>query len=107
MNSGDPLHRLLVSAIRHQEANEVEEARDLYLQILEQDPQHEQALHLAGLLCLQNNELDGAQSLLEAAAEVDPNNASYPNHLGVVALRRQDLAGAAALFRKSISLDSG
>src|SRR3546814_21062219 len=96
MSSADPLHHLLVSAIRHQEAEEIDEARDLYLEILEQNPRHEQALHLAGLLCLQQGALDGARTLLEAAIDVNPDNAAYLNHLGVVSLRENDKIGRAS-----------
>jgi hypothetical protein len=64
MNVADPLHHLLVSAIRHQEADEIDEARDLYIKILEKNPRHEQALHLGGLLCLQHGEFGGARALL-------------------------------------------
>src|SRR3546814_16197482 len=99
MNSADPLHHLLVSAIRHQEAEEIDEARDLYLEILEQNPQHEQPLHLAGLLCLQQGALDGARTLLEARIEVTPYNPAYANHLGVVQLRKNYLPSAVAPFR--------
>ena len=55
MNEVDPQHDLLVAAIRHQEADEVEQARDLYIRILEENPRHEKALHLGGLLCLQHS----------------------------------------------------
>ena len=77
MNVADPLHHLLVSAIRHQEADEIDEARDLYIKILEKNPRHEQALHLVGLLCLQHGEFGGARALLETAIDVNPSNPAY------------------------------
>src|SRR3546814_19055205 len=97
MSSADPLHHLLVSAIRHQAAEEIDEARDLYLEILEQNPRHAQALHLAGLLCLQQGALDGARTLLEAAIDVNPANAAYLNPHGGVSPRGNELPGAIGL----------
>ena len=76
MTDADDLQPKLVDAIRHHEAGEIEQARDLYLEILDADPQHERALHLAGLLCLQCGEFEGAKVLLSAAADIDPRYAA-------------------------------
>lgn len=49
----DAINELLKRGISHHEADEVVEARNIYVEILERDPQNHRALDLAGLLCMQ------------------------------------------------------
>lgn len=102
MSEDDPeIKELLGRALTHHEAGEIEEARDLYLEILDRDPRHAQALDLAGVLCMQCDQLDAASDFFEAALEIDPDDARCLCHMGTLELKRGDLAKADALLRDS------
>lgn len=106
MSTDDPeIKELLGRALSHHEAGQIEEARDLYLEILDRDPRNSQALDLAGVLCMQCDELDAAADFFEAALEVDPDDARCLCHSGTLELKRGDLAKADALFRDSAERD--
>jgi Tfp pilus assembly protein PilF len=70
----DAINELLRRGIAHHEAGEVVEARNIYVEILERDPQNHQALDLAGLLCMQCNELEAAGDFFESAMEIEPDS---------------------------------
>lgn len=69
-------------AIRHHQAGELEAANAIYRRILDSNPNHPDALNLAGVLAHQTGHQESAIRLIELAIGVNGANASYYNNLG-------------------------
>jgi predicted O-linked N-acetylglucosamine transferase (SPINDLY family) len=75
---------LFEKAVACHRAGEFERARELYRRVLDQAPQHDDALFLLSVLALQSGQLEEAAGLLERAIGVAPDNALYFSNLGDV-----------------------
>jgi protein O-GlcNAc transferase len=75
---------LFEMAVRCHRAGQVERAALLYRSVLEQAPEHGDALFLLSALATQAGRLEEAAALLERAVRVAPNNAGYLSNLGDV-----------------------
>lgn len=84
------------SAVNHHRAGRVLEAAGICENLLNEQPHHEQACFLLGVIALQLDQPDAAIAPLLRATEVQPDNAIYHANLGE-ALRRagrfEDAAG--------------
>lgn len=69
-------------AVAFHRAGRVDRAEPLYRRVLEQAPQHGDALFLLGMLMLNSGRLKEACALLERAVRVAPNNVLFLSHLG-------------------------
>jgi TPR repeat/Tetratricopeptide repeat len=80
----------LALALRQHQAGHLNEAEQLYRQILQIHPYYADALHLLGVLISQRGRDDLAVSYIERALTVKPNIAAFHNNLGFsyVALSR-------------------
>ena len=101
----DAINELLKRGISHHEADEVVEARNIYVEILERDPQNHRALDLAGLLCMQCDELDAAADFFASAIELDPESGRYLCHAGTLELHQGNFERATELLLKAIEND--
>ena len=72
----------LERAIRHHQAGELDAANAIYRRILELDPNHADALNLAGVVAHQSGDQETAIRLIEQAISINDANASYFNNLG-------------------------
>lgn len=68
-----PVDRLLAAAVEHHRQGRLVEARDGYLAVLGQQPDHPDALHLFGRLFLDAGHFDEAAKLIGRAVEVSPD----------------------------------
>ncbi len=71
----------LRSAIKLHRAGNVEQARQLYEQILQSDPRHSDVLYFLGLVYRQTGQLAKAADYLRRAIEIDPTQAEYFGNL--------------------------
>jgi tetratricopeptide (TPR) repeat protein len=85
-------------ARRAHERGELAHAERLYVEILERNPRHFDALHLLGMLNYQRGALDAAQRLLRAALRVDDARADAHTDLGLVLLAMARLEDALAAY---------
>ena len=92
-------------ALRLHQAGLLPEARSHYEQVLEQQPQHFDALHLLGLLLNQQGMTAQALQLIERAITLRPGTASFHNSLGLVQQASGQWAAALISFRQAIALD--
>ncbi len=69
-------------AIQHHQNGELEEARNIYHQILKVEPDYPDALHLLGVVAHQAGRDDRALELIQRAIQVRPDQAMYYNNLG-------------------------
>ena len=60
---------LLESALRLQRAGRLNEAADIYTQVLREQPRHFDALHALGIIRYQTGRLEEAERLIGEAAE--------------------------------------
>src|SRR4051794_2213806 len=73
----------LNSALKHHEAGELDQAGELYEQVLQSKPDHPDALHLLGVVAFQAGRPEAAVQLIERAIAIKPA-ASYFGNLGLV-----------------------
>lgn len=81
------------------------DAERLYREILRVAPDHAEALHSLGVLCLQTQRIEPAVTYLSRAAALAPGSATLYNNLGVAFTAARRLSDAAETYRKSLALE--
>jgi Tfp pilus assembly protein PilF len=61
-------------ALQHHRMNQFAQAEAIYRQVLDQQPNHSDALHLLGVLAGQTGQLDAAVALIRRAIEICATN---------------------------------
>ncbi len=74
----------LSKAIEHHQRGEIDLAAPIYGEILQQHPNHPDALHLLGLVSLQRGERQAAHDLIKRAVAAQPENPAFHASLGEV-----------------------
>lgn len=82
----------------------VEQAKQIYEQVLVKQPKHFDALHMLGVLALQTNNHALAAELIGKAIEIDPTSASAHLNLGAVLQGLRRLDEALVSYDKSLAL---
>jgi tetratricopeptide (TPR) repeat protein len=95
---------LLANAIREHQAGRLEEAKQLYLQVLAIDVRHAKSLYGLGLIAHQIGNLDAAASMMRRAIAVDGNTATYHASLGAVLLDQRRPEEAVPEYRQVLKL---
>ncbi|MBS0357788.1 MAG: tetratricopeptide repeat protein [Proteobacteria bacterium] len=80
-------------------------AKQHYLNILQKEPKHIEAMHLLGMLCAQTNEYTEAVSWLEKTISFDSENPLFHNHLGNAYKGLKQYALAEKHYLKSLELN--
>ena len=96
---------LLDDAVRLQHARQLDQAALLYRQVLASDPAHADALHLLGLVALQQNRQPEALELIGKAIAQRSDVAQYHFHLGFALQALGDLDGAVAGYTRAQALN--
>jgi predicted O-linked N-acetylglucosamine transferase (SPINDLY family) len=96
--------KLLEQAMAHHRAGRLDEAVEFYDRILAVQPDHVDALNLAGAIAYQQGDDARALELLGRAVVLAETRAEPHYHLGLVLLRQRKLEAAAARFRKAVEL---
>ena len=78
------LQQQLDSGLSHHQAGRLAEAERIYRQVLAQQPNHADALHLLGVLAVQAGRLDAAVELIRRAIRLKPDLAGAHVNLGNV-----------------------
>jgi predicted O-linked N-acetylglucosamine transferase (SPINDLY family) len=89
-------------ALSHYRAGRLEQAEQLYRQILDVDPSHVDALNLLGVIAGQTERVDQAIACFRAALRLKPDFAEAQSNLGTVLISRRRLAEAVACFRQAV-----
>lgn len=92
-------------AISHHQAGRLPEAEALYRQILAQQPNEPQTLHMLGLLAHHIGKHEIAIQLIEKSIQIDPQSAASRSNLGLALLALNRVDDAIATFRASLQLD--
>ncbi|MBR7800533.1 tetratricopeptide repeat protein [Undibacterium fentianense] len=77
-----PISHLLQQAIQHHQQGRLQQAEDLYVQVLQQDPDQFDALHLIGVIAKQRGDLQSALNFLGKAIFVNPSQPKAHCNLG-------------------------
>ncbi|MGD0390044.1 MAG: tetratricopeptide repeat protein [Tepidisphaeraceae bacterium] len=96
------LQQQLESGLSHQQAGRLAEAERIYRQILAQQPNHADALHLLGTLALQAGRLDAAVESIRRAIRLKPDFPEAHSNLGIALKGLGQIDEAIASFRQAI-----
>jgi predicted O-linked N-acetylglucosamine transferase (SPINDLY family) len=104
MSAHMTLQQQLESGRSHHRAGRLAEAETIYRQILSQNPNHTEALHLLGLIAGQYGNDDQAIDLIGRAIRLKPDFANAHSNLGNSLLRRGRLDEAVSSYKRAIKL---
>jgi len=99
-------YRRIMQATEHQQAGRLTEARDIYIDLLEENPEDANALHLLGMLAHQAGDSVQAIRLVEKAIELIPDFPLYLNNLGQIYLSIKQLDKAEELLLRATRIDT-
>jgi len=91
-------------ALQHHQAGRLKEAEPLCRQVLAQQPEHTDALHMLGVIAAQVGRYDAAIDLFRQAIALRPGFAEAYNNLGNALQAQGQVAQAVAAFRQAIAL---
>ena len=91
-------------ALRHHQAGRLQEAEQLYRQILAQQPRHADAIHHLGVIALQEGRDDMALDLIRRAIALNPGSSEAHSNFGTVLKGKGQLDEAIAAYRQAIAL---
>ncbi|PWC55046.1 hypothetical protein TSH7_30435 [Azospirillum sp. TSH7] len=94
-------------AVGFQRAGRLDEARGVYLRILEADRRNAHALHLLGLIERRQGRREKALELIRAALGIAPDMADASCNLGSTLSELGQVDAAAAAHRRAILIDPG
>ena len=81
-NAATQTAELLKTGVQLHQAGKLQEAEQIYRQVLARQPNHPDALHLLGVLAYQVGQAKTAVDLLGRAVAANPGVGEYYNHLG-------------------------
>jgi protein O-GlcNAc transferase len=92
-------------ALQHHQAGRLAEAERLYRQILTEQPDDLDAMHLLGVIAYQTGRNDIAVDLIREAIALDPEFAEAYYNLGNALAGKGSLVEAIAAYRQAVALD--
>ncbi len=96
--------RDLETALAYHNQGALEEAQKIYRQILQQDPEHSDALHLSGIIAYQIGKNNIAIRMITRAIRNQPENPYYHTNLGSIFQSDGQYDKAAACYHKAIQI---
>ena len=93
-------------AVQHHQAGRLPEAEAIYRQVLIDQPQHADALHLSGMAAYQSGRHEEAIALIRQAIASAPSTVLFHANLGAIYHGLKRWAEAAACYRQVLTLDS-
>ncbi len=99
------LQQTFSQAMAHHQAGRLQQAAELYQQILSEYPDHADSLHLLGLIAYKTGRLEEAVGLITNAIQQDSTRAPYCFNLGVVLQKQGKLDEAADAYRRAVKLN--
>jgi Flp pilus assembly protein TadD/2-polyprenyl-3-methyl-5-hydroxy-6-metoxy-1,4-benzoquinol methylase len=98
------LQSWLGEAVRLHQSGLMEQAALLYRKVLASDPRNPDALHLLGMIALQQGQPRSAVELISQALANRDNDASYHFHLALAFQSLNDMARAVEGYRRALAL---
>ena len=91
-------------AIQHHRAGRLSKAEDIYRQVLDNEPNHFDALHLLGVISYQGGRYEEAVRLIAKATEQDASAFPALNNLGLAYRALNNMEQARSCFQKALSV---
>lgn len=101
----EDVSEILKAAIRNHQAGNLQEAEQLYGQVIEENPEHPLALHSLGIVAHQRGQNDIAVGLIAKAISSNPQIPQFRNTHGLVFEAIGRIEEAIRSYEKAISLD--
>jgi predicted O-linked N-acetylglucosamine transferase (SPINDLY family) len=103
-SAGLRIEQALAVGVQHHQARRLREAERIYRQILNQRPDHADAIQFLALLLNQTGRGDEALQLMHRAVQLKPMAAEYVGNLGLVYAEQGRLQEAIGTFRHALAL---
>lgn len=94
---------VLQLAVQHHQANRLDQAEQIYRQVLEKQPEHPEALYRLGLLVQQLGQPEEAEKFFNAALQVQPELVKAWFSLGNLYQAQGQLTAAEAAYRQALA----
>ncbi len=104
-STAQTIKALFQEAVALHTSGRIADAEARYTEILDQDANHPDALHLLGVLKLQQGHADKAVELIERAVSLKPDSAEMHVNLGAAHRSNENPAKAAGVYRRSLDLN--
>ena len=95
---------LVDQGIALHQAGRLEEARDCYQRTLQTDPNHFDALHMLGVICLQDGQAEQGADWMRRAIAVNPDVAAVHSNLGLALTTLGRFEEAVARCERAVAL---
>ena len=92
-------------AMEHHRAGRLQDAEDIYREILTVERDNATALHLLGAVAHQTGRHPAAVDLIERALEQQPARSDFHNDLGAALLALGKLEDAISAFRRALGIN--
>lgn len=96
---------VLIEAVRLHQAGQLNQAAALYRQVLATDPNNADALHLLGMVALQQDQAKSAAELIGRAVAINHREAAYHSHLALALQTLGDMQGAVTSYQRALALN--
>ena len=96
---------LLKQGLALHQKGDYSQAEALYNKVLNQVPDHPDAIHFLGVLATNRKDFDTAGKYLNRALELSPENPACYNNLGNLYQQSQDFESSIPLYEKTLELD--
>ncbi|NGZ05433.1 MAG: tetratricopeptide repeat protein [Magnetococcales bacterium] len=100
-----PMDALIQQALEHHQAHRLDEAEQLYRQVLRTQPRHQDGLNLLGFLLHQRGQHTEAITLIHKAIQIDPKQPLFHNNLGIVLQNSGQTEPAIASYEQALRID--
>ena len=94
----------LTEAVAMHKQGRLEQAKQIYEEILKSNPSHFDALHFLGLIALQEKHYQDAADLLSRAIQINPKSAAACYNQGIILFELKQFEAALQSYDKAISL---
>jgi protein O-GlcNAc transferase len=91
------------AALRHHQAGRLQEAEKLYLQVLQADSRHADALHFLGVLSHQTGRNDTAVEMINKAIAQNGRVPAFHNNLGIILFEQGKPEEAVAAYGRALA----
>jgi Flp pilus assembly protein TadD/2-polyprenyl-3-methyl-5-hydroxy-6-metoxy-1,4-benzoquinol methylase len=96
---------LLTEAVRLHQTGQLDQAAALYRKVLSVHPNSADALHLLGMIALQQGQAQTAAELIGKAVVLNDRHAPHHAHLALARQTLGDMEGAVAGYRRALALN--
>jgi tetratricopeptide (TPR) repeat protein len=105
MNESANIEQVLQQAVQLHGAGKLQQAEQLYRQVLSQDPEQPDALHYLGVIAMQAGHFDAAAELITRTLQQQPQNHFAMANLGNALLQAGNHAAAINRYRAALTIE--